>query len=153
MSEQASFTVALEQQQDYQFKVNFDWGQATDLLVDAGRPLGQSAGPDSERLLAAAVGYCLTASLLFAMREKFKQNPGKLRAEVAGTFARNERGRLRVGGLAVTVRLSDQAERIAHLDRATRQFEDFCTVTESIRHGIPVRVQVIDARGRTIHEG
>ena len=153
MSEQANFAIALEQQQDYQFKVRFDWGQATDLLVDAGRPLGQGTGPDSERLLAAAVGYCLTASLLFAMREKFKQNPGKLRAEVAGTFARNERGRLRVGGLAVTVRLSDQAERIAHLDRATRQFEDFCTVTESIRHGIPVRVQVIDASGRTIHEG
>jgi len=37
--------------------------------------------------------------------------------------------------------------------RATRQFEDFCTVTESIRRGIPVRVQVIYAGGRTIHEG
>jgi organic hydroperoxide reductase OsmC/OhrA len=153
MSAQASFIVDLAQEQDYQFKVKFDWEQAGDLLVDAGQPLGQSKGPDSERLLAAAVGYCLTASLLFSMRNKFKQNPGKLRTEVTGSFARNDRGRLRVGGLAVTIRLSDEAEQIAHLDRAAQQFEDFCTVTESIRHGIPVHVQILDATGRTIHAG
>jgi hypothetical protein len=87
------------------------------------------------------------------MRNKFKQNPGKLRTEVTGNLTRNERGRLRVGGLAVTIRLSDQADHIAHLDRATQQFEDFCTVTESIRDGIPVRVQVVDAAGRMIHGG
>lgn len=151
MSEQAGFTINLDQQQGYEFKVKFDWDKAADLLVDTGEPMGQSKGPDSERLLAAAVGYCLTASLLFSMR-KFKQTPGKLRAEVSGTFARNERGRLRVSGLEVTIRLSDPAEQIAHLERATQQFEDFCTVTESIRHGIPVRVQVVDANGRTIHK-
>jgi hypothetical protein len=32
------------------------------------------------------------------------------------------------------------------------QFEDFCVVTESIRHGIPVSVEVVDAAGRTVHE-
>jgi hypothetical protein len=31
------------------------------------------------------------------------------------------------------------------------QFEDFCVVTESIRHGIPVSVEVVDAAGRTVH--
>lgn len=152
MSEQTSFTVNLAQQQDYQFKVKFDWDEAGDLLVDTGPPVGQSKGPDSERLLATAVGYCLTASLLFSMR-KFKQNAGRLRTEVTGSLTRNERGRLRVGGLAVMIRLSDQADHIAHLDRATQQFEDFCTVTESIRDGIPVRVQVVDAAGRMIHGG
>lgn len=153
MSEQAGFTIDLAQEQNYQFKVKFDLDQVADLLVDAGPPLGQSKGPDSERLLAAAVGYCLTASLLFSMRNKFKQNPGKLQTEVTGSLTRNERGRLRVGGLAVTIQLSDEAEHIAHLDRATRQFEDFCTVTESIRDGISVSVQVVDANGRTIHGG
>jgi hypothetical protein len=75
MSEHTSFIVDLAQEQDYQFKVKFDWEQARDLLVDTGQPLGQSNGPDSERLLAAAVGYCLTASLLFSMRNKFKTKP------------------------------------------------------------------------------
>lgn len=60
------FAITLEQQQDYRFKASFDWDQAADLLVDSGEPLGQREGPDSERLLAVAVGYCLTASLLFS---------------------------------------------------------------------------------------
>jgi organic hydroperoxide reductase OsmC/OhrA len=149
MSEQSGFAVTLEQAEDYRFKATFDW-KVPELLLDAGAPLGQSQGPDSERLLAAAVGYCLTASLLFSMR-KFKQNPGPLRAEVNGVFARNDRGRLRVGTLDVTIRLPESAERIAHFERSAQQFEDFCTVTESIRQGIPVRVQVIDATGRNVH--
>jgi hypothetical protein len=32
------------------------------------------------------------------------------------------------------------------------QFEDFCVVTESVRHGIPVSVKVVDAAGRTLHD-
>jgi hypothetical protein len=32
------------------------------------------------------------------------------------------------------------------------QFEDFCLVTESVRHGMPVSVKVVDAAGRTVHE-
>jgi organic hydroperoxide reductase OsmC/OhrA len=150
MSEQSGFTIKLEQEQDYQFKASFDLSKVPELGLDAGEPLGQSKGPDSERLVAVAVGYCLSASLLFSMR-KFKQNPGKLRAEVSGTFARNERGRLRVGGFEVMIRLSDPAEQISHFERAGQQFEDFCTVTESIREGIPVRVQVVDGTGRTVH--
>ena len=148
----ANFTVNLDQGQDHQFRVGFDWQAVPELEVDSGEPIGRGKGPDSERLLAAAVGYCLSASLLFSMR-KFKQDPGKLHAAVTGTFTRNERGRLRVGGLEVKIRLSERAEQIAHLERLTQQFEDFCTVTESIRHGIPVRVQVADSSGRTIHEG
>ena len=152
MSQETPFTIHLEQAQDYQFKVQFDWDKAPDLLLDSGEPLGQSEGPDAERLIAAAIGYCLSASLFFCMRNKFRQQPGKLSAMVTGLFTRNERGRLRLGEFVVQIRLSDTQERIAQLDRCARQFEDFCIVTESIRQGIPVRVQVVDATGRLIHE-
>ena len=40
---------------------------------------------------------------------------------------------------------------LQHLDRCMAQFEDFCVVTESIRHGIPVDVEVVDAAGRPLH--
>ena len=150
MSEQPGFAVNLDQKQDYKFTTSFDWSSVPELLLDAGAPLGQGQGPDSERLVAAAVGYCLSASLLFSMR-KFKQSPSRLRAEVSGTFARSERGRLRIGGLDVTILLGDPVERIAHFERSAEQFEDFCTVTESIRQGIPVHVRVVDATGRTVH--
>lgn len=152
MPEAPAFTIALEQEQDYRFKVKFDWDGVPDLMLDSSAPLGGATGPDAERLLAAAVANCLSASLLFCMR-KFKQTPGSLRTEVTGTLARNDEGRLRVGGLAVAIHLSDPAETIRHFDRCTQQFEDFCTVTESIRQGIPVKVRVLDGDGKVVHEG
>lgn len=152
MPEAPTFTIALEQEQDYRFKVKFDWDGVPDLMLDSAPPLGGATGPDAERLLAAAVANCLSVSLLFCMR-KFKQTPGSLRTEVTGTLARNDEGRLRVEGLAVAIRLSDPAETIRHFDRCTQQFEDFCTVTESIRHGIPVKVRVLDSDGKVVHEG
>ena len=151
MSEPLSFTINLEQEQDYQFRVKFDWPGVPELLVDEPEPLGSAAGPNAARLLAAAVANCLSASLLFCMR-KFRQKPGKLRAEVTGTLARNERGRLRIGGFDVSIHLADEAASIAHFDRCLQQFEDFCVVTDSIRQGIPVRVQVLDSAGRKVYE-
>ena len=38
---------------------------------------------------------------------------------------------------------------LPHLDRALAQFEDFCTVTASIRQGIPVELEVYDSTGAT----
>ncbi len=150
MTEETSFSVNLEQQQDYRFKLEFDWDNVAPLVLDSSPPLGDASGPDAERILAGAAAYCLTASLLFCMR-KFKQSPGKLRTEASGTLVRNERGRLRVGKLAVRLYLSEQVGQIAHFDRCAKQFEDFCVVTDSIRHGIPVQVEIVDATGRQVY--
>jgi organic hydroperoxide reductase OsmC/OhrA len=151
MSEE-SFTITLEQEQDFDFRVQFDWPGNAELLLDEPEPLGQRHGPNAARLVAAAVGNCLSASLVFCLRTKFKQNPGPLRASVTGQLARNERGRMRIGGLSVKIELAEGAEVLQHLERCMAQFEDFCVVTESIRQGIPVDVEVVDASGRTLHE-
>jgi organic hydroperoxide reductase OsmC/OhrA len=151
MSDPLSFTISLEQEHDYQFRVKFDWPGVTHLIVDEPEPLGAASGPNAARLVAAAVANCLSASLLFCMR-KFKQSPGKLHAEVTGTLERNERGRLRIGGFDVSIHLADEAGSIGHFDRCLQQFEDFCVVTDSIRQGIPVRVEVLDGAGRKVYE-
>jgi organic hydroperoxide reductase OsmC/OhrA len=150
MPEDVSFSIDLEQEDGYEFKLKFDWNGVPDVALDSAPPLGHAAGPDAERLLAGAVGYCLTASLLFCMR-KFKQSPGRLRTVVSGVFARNEHGRLRVGRLDARIHLSDEAEKIAHLERCMQQFEDFCVVSASVRHGIPVNVEIVDAAGRRVY--
>lgn len=152
MNEQLSFTLALEQLEDYEFRVKFDWPNVSDLVLDEPEPLGRAAGPNAARLIGAAVANCLSSSLLFCMR-KFRQTPGKLRAEVTGDLVRNERGRLRLGRFDVTIRLADSAGEIKHLDRCIQQFEDFCVVTESVRKGIPVGVRVVDAEGREVFAG
>ena len=58
--------------------------------------------------------------------------------------------RLRIGRLDVTIQLSESAADVRHLDRCLAQFEDFCVVTESVRHGIPVGVRVVDASGAEV---
>lgn len=142
--------VLLRQQQDFQFEIDFGEGKPR-LLGDEGPPLGQGAGPTPVQLLAAAVGNCLSDSLLFALR-KFKQAPEPLRCEVQAEVGRNPEGRLRILGIHATITLGVAASALEHLDRALAQFEEFCTVTQSVRQAVPVRVTVIDAAGQTLHD-
>ncbi len=138
-------TVRLHQVQDFQFELDF--GAALPRLrADEPPPLGQGAGPTPVQLLASAVGNCLSASLLFALR-KFKQAPEPLRCEVVAEVGRNAEGRLRVLGLTATLTLGVPAASLQHLDRVLASFEAFCTVTESVRAAVPVTVQVFDSSG------
>ena len=153
MPESQTFVIELEQIEGYEFRVRFDWPEAPDLVADEPPPLGHARGPNAARLIAAAVGNCLSASLVFCMAGKFRQAPGPVRASVTGRMERNARGRFRIGGFEVTLKLSDTAASIGHFDRCLEQFEDFCIATQSIRQGIPVSVRVLDAEGRTVHSG
>lgn len=138
-------TVRLTQRQDYQFDNHFG-GAVPALLADEPAPLGRGAGPSPVQLLCAAVGNCLTASLLFAVR-KYKQEPGTLACEVQAEVGRNAENRLRVLAITARLTLGVAADAIAHLDRALGSFEDFCTVTGSVRAAVPITVQVFDATG------
>lgn len=141
-------TVRLAQHQDYQFDVQFGAG-VPDLLADEPAPLGQGRGPSPVQLLAAAVGNCLSDSLLFALR-KFRQQPEPIRCEVSAEVGRNAEGRLRVLSLQATLTLGVPAEALQHLERVLGSFEAYCTVTQSIAQGIPVRVSVLDAQGAVL---
>jgi organic hydroperoxide reductase OsmC/OhrA len=152
MSEQMSFSLQLEQTEGFEFKVKFDWPDVAELLLDEPEPLGKKHGPNAARLIAAAVANCLSASLVFCLRTKFKQNPGPVKANVTARLERNERGRFRIAGLDVKIDLADDAAALGHFDRCMEQFEDFCIVTESVRQGIPVAVRVVDSTGRTVHQ-
>jgi uncharacterized OsmC-like protein len=138
-------TVRLTQVQDFQFDVDFGTpGPA--LRADEPAPLGQGLGPSPVQLLAAAVGNCLSASLLFALR-KFKQAPEPLSCTVVAEVGRNVENRLRVLGLKATLTLGVPASAIEHLDRVLGGFENYCTVTQSVSPAIPVAVEVFDGLG------
>ncbi len=141
-------SVALRQEKDYAFVNDFGGGAGT-LRSDEPAPLGGGSGPSPVQLLASAVGNCLAASLLFALR-KFKQSPEPIRARVEAQVGRNEEKRLRVQGLKVRLDLGAPAASLQHLDKALAQFEEFCTVTQSVRAAVPVDVQVFDAQGKQL---
>lgn len=137
----AEFTVTIEQQDDFEFKVRFDEPHFPEWLLDEPAPLGRNAYPNASRAISAAIGNCLSASLLFCAR-KAKVNPGPIRTKVRTQIARNERGRLRIGKVEVEIGLDLPEAEKAKLMRCRSLFEDYCVVTESVRHGIDVRVSV-----------
>lgn len=149
MSAESPIRLTLEQDRDYAFRIQFDETSIEPLLADEASPLGSDRGPTPSRLLLASIANCLCASLLFALR-KYKNQPGTLRAEITATPSRNADGRLRIPKAFVTLQLPEGNEDYQHLERILDQFENFCTVTQSVRHGIEVEVTVKDAHGRTL---
>lgn len=147
MTEDPSFTIEIEHRSDFEFVVRFDWPQVAELALDEPSPIGSQTGPNASRLVAAALGNCLSASLLFCL-QKARVEPAGLHATVRGTLTRNERGRLRLGGFHVTIALDAGDVPRDRVERCLELFEDYCVVTESVRHGVPVDVDVVDADGQ-----
>ena len=96
-------SVNLKQQQDYRFEIRFDDNMPA-LISDEPEPLGTGTGPSPVQMLCAAVGNCLSDSLLFAFR-KFKQVPEPLRCEVTAEVGRNAENRLRVLNMNARIEL------------------------------------------------
>jgi uncharacterized OsmC-like protein len=146
MSDGHEIRLLVEQHEDFQFRIRFEGTALDPLQTDEPEPLGQGTGPNPAQLLLAAVGNCMAASLLFALR-KFRNAPGPLRATVIASRERNADGRWRIPRAEVVLHLPEAAERYRSLDRILATFEDFCVVTQSVRQGIEVSAVVEDANG------
>jgi len=139
---QTDFDVILEQIKDYKFTVTFDDESLQPLTMDEPTPIGKGEGPNSSRLLATAIGHCMSASLLFCLNKS--RIPMKLvSTRVHATLARNEAGRWRVQAIKVKVTADplNEVDR-ERMRRCVEIFEDFCLVTQSVRKGIDVQVAV-----------
>lgn len=142
MSDHAeAFDISLTLDNEYRFQVDFQQPGVPGLQVDEPEPLGEGEGPNASRLLAAAVGNCLSASALFCLR-KAKVAVTGMRTEVHTELVRNEAGRLRIGKISVSLHPEFQDGNEARIARCLDLFEDFCLVTESVRSGIEVDVDV-----------
>lgn len=140
-----TITVELRQRSNYQFDVEFSEGMPQ-LMSDEPAPLGEGKGPSPVQMLAASVGNCLSDSLFFALA-KFKQKPEPIHTTVNALVGRNAEGRMRVLHIEAMIHLGVEAGKLEHLDRALKQFQEFCTVTQSVGQGIPIHIRVMDATG------
>lgn len=138
-------TIELAQESGYRFANVMGEGMPV-IHGDLPPPVGSGSGPSPEHFLAAAVGNCLASTLLFSLR-KFKQSPEPIRAVATATEGRNDKGRVRVASIKVSITLGVPASRLENLDRVLASFEEFCTVTASIRAAIPVEVEILDSDG------
>jgi len=142
MSEIVSqFAVTIEQVKGYEFRVKFDKPHYAELTMDEPAPLGQDTGPSAVRVLAAAIGNCLAASLVFCAAKR-KVPVESIRAVVRAQIVRNENKRLRVGRIDVEIDPGLDAAALENLKPCVPLFEEFCTVTASVRQGIEVATRI-----------
>jgi organic hydroperoxide reductase OsmC/OhrA len=134
--------VTVRRAQGFQFVAEFeDMPEKPSILFDEPAPLGENRAPNAAAVLGAAVGDCLAASLTFCLR-KVRLDPEHLTAHVATHIQRKKHGRFRITGIDVELNPEFAEDDGPAFDRCERLFEDFCIVTEGVRHGIPVNVSV-----------
>lgn len=141
MADEHGFSLTMELQDGYRVLVDFDQDGVAPLLIDEPEPLGEGSGPNAARVLAAAVGSCLSASALYCLRRARIDVRG-MRTTVTASLKRNQAGRLRVEAIAVRIEPIVDADQHARMRRCLELFEDFCVVTQSVRQGIEVDVSV-----------
>lgn len=138
-------SITIKQVEGYRFLVDFGAAFPT-LETDEPEPIGREAGPSPEQLLIAGVSNCLCASFAFALG-KYRQEGNGIAARACARVIRNAEHRLRISGIDVEITLGAQAGALPRIDRVLEQFERFCTVSESVKAGVPVTVAVRDADG------
>jgi uncharacterized OsmC-like protein len=143
MQPASQFTVHVEQVDGFEFRVKFDKDQFAPLHLDEPPPLGHDSAPNAARILAAAVGNCLAASLVFCLKKSHVEARG-ITADGEVQIVRTDTKRLRVGRINVALHTNLPLDHAA-LGGCLSTFEDYCLVTESVRHGIEVNVTVENA--------
>jgi len=138
--ESRSYTIILERVKGFEFRVKFD-KPFPELLMDEPPPVGDDYGPNATRVLSAAIGNCLSASLMFCL-QRSKLVVDTVRAEVTPIVARNEEGRWRIQRINVKLYFTMTEDDPKRYQRCVDIFENYCIVTSSVRQGIPVDVEV-----------
>lgn len=134
------FDLHIEQVDGYEFRVRFDKEHYPELRMDEPKPLGQDVAPNPARILAASIGNCLAASLVFCMQRAGQPVTG-IASDVHVELVRNAEKRLRIGKVSVKLRPKLTAASAAYAECLSK-FEDFCVVTQSVRQGLEVDVSV-----------
>jgi uncharacterized OsmC-like protein len=127
--------------ENYKFNAEFDVDYLPDIILDETKPDGEGTGPNPTRLLSAAVGHCMSSSLIFCLK-KARVRINDLQTKVTTNFYRNDQKRLRIKSIEIEIQLEVEEEDKHRVPRCLKLFEDYCTVTQSIRKGIEVNVNV-----------
>ena len=137
------FTVSLKHESGFRFV-----SQAGEDGVPHGKPyvsdepdpVGEASGPATPALLGSAIGHCLSASLLEALRSA-GADVSSFETDVTAVVKPNEDGLPRIDHVDVLLRPSVR-EADAGADVCAGIFENYCTVSSSLKKGIDIRVHV-----------
>jgi uncharacterized OsmC-like protein len=133
----------IEWQKGMQFTAKFDLPEVKELIMDEPAEFGgEGLGPNASRVLASAVGQCLSTALIFCLNKARIPVEG-VKTEIETKIARNEDDLLRVQNIEVNMKLKLQdPSEVEKSQRCQELFQKYCIVTDSIRNGININVNV-----------
>jgi organic hydroperoxide reductase OsmC/OhrA len=143
MSEKKQVSVGLELEEEMIFKCKLGEIKVEDCYIDEEHDKEPEMwGPNPSRMLGTAILGCLSASFIFCLKKKdFTIKDLHATAEV--TVGRNEKGFWRVQKIDVNIEPKiDTPEMRKRADRCRKMFEDYCIVTQAVREGIDIDVNL-----------
>ncbi|MFX0069912.1 MAG: OsmC family protein [Candidatus Hermodarchaeota archaeon] len=143
MSDGMKTKVSLSLEEGMIFKCDFGEMKVKDCYIDEEhREEVDMLGPNPSRMLGMAVLGCLSASFIFCLKKRqFKVDDLKAEAEL--TIGRNEKGFWRVKKIDVNIKPKiDSPDTRKRADQCKKMFEDYCIVTQAVREGINVEVNL-----------
>jgi uncharacterized OsmC-like protein len=125
----------------HKFKVEFDDPHCPKLIVDEPEPLGTGEGPNPVRLLSAAVGECISSSLVYCL-DKARIRVEDLETRIRMELVKEDNRYWRIEGIRAEVLLRVAEGDRKKIPRCLERFEEYCTVTQGLRLGTAVDVDV-----------
>ncbi len=136
--------ISIEWLKDLVFKLNFQNSSLPELYIDETHDMKspEAIGPDPARLLLSAVMGCLNASFAFCLK-KAHIPLKKMNALGELTLKYNADGFLRISRMDIELIPEIEIKKgIPRMEKCMKIFHNYCTITESVRKGIPVDVKI-----------
>ena len=143
MSHELKTKVSLKQEDEMIYKCDLGGIKIHNLYIDeSNKDLKEKLGPSPAKLLALSILGCLTASFEFCLLKRdicLSDLEGK--AEV--TIARNEKNFWRVKKIDIKIipKVAN-LKMLKRIDQCKKFFEQFCIISESVREGIDLKVNL-----------
>jgi len=143
MSDELKVKAGLSLENGMIFKCDLGDIKVEDCYIDEEHHIeSEMLGPNPSRMLALAVLGCLNASFIFCLKKR-DLGLNDLKADAEVTITRNEKGFWRVKKIDVNIdALIDDPTARKRADQCKKMFEQYCTVTQAVREGIDVEVNL-----------
>jgi len=143
MSKESKPKVKIKLERDMIFK--YDLGNIKPInsyIDETNKKESDMLGPNAAYLLAMAVLGCLNGSFIFCLKKR-DFTIEDLEAEAVVSISRNDKGFLRVRKIDVNIKPKiNTPDMRKRADQCKKMFEQYCTITASIREGIDVEVNL-----------
>ena len=143
MSEEFSSKVNISLEKEMIFKCDLGDIKVADCYIDESNVKEiDMLGPNPTKLLGMAILGCLSASFIFCIKKR-NLTLNNLKAEGTVIISRNNKGFLRVKKIDVKINTKiNNPETLKRAKLCKKMFENYCTITQSVRNGINVNVDI-----------